>query len=305
MVEQFGKFKKICNKYSWKNPTPSINYIESSTLWRQEHNGFSHQNPGFINSLINLKSEMVRIFLPPDTNCLVSTLDHCMQSYNKINLIISSKNDNPNWLSMEEAIHHCRAGASIWKWAGNEKENSSREPDIVLACSGNEITTETVAAAQILKSLYPEIIVRLVNVTDLMVLNTEVHHPHGLSDDLFNALFTRNKPVIYNFHGYPSALKQLLFDRPSNQRFKILGYDEEGTTTTPFFMLMCNHTSRYHVAIEAIKVLIPLNPSVASTAGLQIADIQLTLKNIEEYIDQNNSDPKDLQTINIPQKAIE
>jgi xylulose-5-phosphate/fructose-6-phosphate phosphoketolase len=303
MVEQFGKFKKICSKYSWKNATPSINYIESSTLWRQEHNGFSHQNPGFINSLVNLKSEMVRIFLPPDTNCLVSTLDHCLQSHNKINLIISAKNDNPNWLTMEEANDHCRAGASIWKWAGNEKDG--REPDLVLACSGNEVTTETIAAAQLLKSLYPDISVRVVNVTDLMVLHTGIHHPHGLSDDLFNALFTRDKPVIYNFHGYPSVLKQLLFDRPLNSRFKILGYNEEGTTTTPFFMLLCNHTSRYDVAMEAIKSLVPLNPAVASTAGLQIAELGMAVKKVTLYINENNTDPEYLQKINWKAQKIE
>jgi len=298
MMVQYGKFKKMSMQVPWRTPTPSINYIESSTLWRQEHNGFSHQNPGFINSLVNLKSSVVRIFLPPDDNCLISTVNHCLCSANRINLIISSKNENKHWLNMEDAKEHCRAGVSIWKWAGNEQDGV--DPDIVLASAGNEVTTELIAAAQLLYEELPEVTVRVVNVTDLMVLDTESHHPHGLSNDLFQALFTSDKPVVFNFHGYPSVVKQLIFDRHVSGRFKILGYNEEGTTTTPFNMLMCNGASRYHVAIEAIKALVPRSKSVARLAGIKIANLQHKIRECKEFIHKNNTDPPHL--IDIPLK---
>jgi len=271
MMVQFAKFMKTSKEVPWRNPIPSFNYIETSTLWRQEHNGFSHQNPGFINTLINMKSSICRIYLPPDANCLVSTLNHCLSSSDHINLIISSKNENACWLSMEEAVKHCRTGASIWEWAGNEEENC--EPDVVLVGIGNETTTEVIAAAQWLKKHVPSMKIRVVNVTDLMIFEIESEHPHGLTDSMFHALFTESKPCIINFHGYPSAVKQLLFGRKHTHRFCVLGYIEEGTTTTPFQMLLSNKVSRFHVAIQAIRMVTPYNMKVAKEAPTKIAEL--------------------------------
>jgi xylulose-5-phosphate/fructose-6-phosphate phosphoketolase len=299
MMVQYAKFKKIALNISWRNALPSMNYIESSTLWRQEHNGFSHQNPGFINTLVNMKSDMVRVYLPPDANCLVCTMDHCLRSKNLINLIISSKNDTCSWLTMEEAIDHCRVGVSIWKWAGSDDDNN---PDVVLCASGNEVTTEVVAAAQILKKIMPQLKIRVVNVTDLMIFETEGKHPHGLSEVLFNAYFTPDKPVIYNFHGYPSVVKHLIFDRPTTSRFKILGYIEEGTTTTPFNMLVSNLASRFHIAIDAINSVITTKSDVAVEAGHVIAALKHQLRLHKEYIEENNADPKELGEIMNPKQ---
>jgi len=293
MVIQYAKFQKLCFQLKWKHDNPAITYIESSTLWRQEHNGFSHQNPGFLNSLVNLKSSIVRIYLPPDTNCLISTMNHCLGSKNNVNLIISSKNENNNWLSMDDAVEHCRAGVSIWRWAGNESMDG-RDPDIILVSSGNEVTTEIIAAAQILIKLFPNIITRVVNITDLMILEGDSEHPHGLSDELFNGLFPPNKPVIYNFHGYPSVVKQLVFSRKNSHDWLILGYQEEGTTTTPFNMQIVNETSRFHIAMLAIKKLSVDHKSVAEEAAVKIANIKHDLRLVKEYITETNTDPKEL-----------
>jgi len=295
MMVQYAKFVKIAMSVPWRHPIPSLNYIESSTLWRQEHNGFSHQNPGFINSLINMKSSIARVYLPPDTNCLISTMNHALNSKNYINLIISSKNESNSWLNLEEAADHCRTGASIWKWAGNEEHG--KIPDVVLACSGNEVTTETIAAAQLLKRHLPCLKTRVVNVTDLMILETEGLHPHGLSDDLFDALFTKDRPIIFNFHGYPSTVKQLMFERSNTKRITVLGYIEEGTTTTPFNMLVSNKASRFHVAIGAIKVVTPLNNEVAMRALSVIAEFQHQLRLHKEYIDKHNNDQPELADV--------
>lgn len=299
MMAQYAKFIKICKEITWRHSVPSINYIESSTLWRQEHNGFSHQNPGFINSLINMKSDVVRVYLPPDANCLVSTLAHCLKSKDYINLIVSSKNEGPTWLTMEEAVEHCRAGASIWKWAGNET-NYSRDPDIVLVGCGNETTTEVIAAAQLLKKHCPTMIIRVVNITDLMILELDSCHPHGLTCELFHALFTKDKPVIMNFHGYPSAVKQLLFGRENLQRFEILGYIEEGTTTTPFKMLAANKASRFDICIEAIRKVTPFNPQIAVDAPVKIPYFQHVLRKHEVYCLEHNADPVELNEIMNP-----
>jgi len=298
MTTQYAKFMKLCKEISWRNPLPSFNYIESSTLWRQEHNGFSHQNPGFINTLINMKSEIVRVYLPPDANCLVSTLNHCLNSKNYINLIVSSKNETASWLSMDEAIEHCRAGASIWKWAGTEDVNS--EPDVVLVGIGNETTTEVIAAAQLLKKHIPEMKVRVVNVTDLMILEVESKHPHGLTDTMFHTLFTETKPCIINFHGYPSAVKQLLFGRRHTHRFYVSGYIEEGTTTTPFKMLTSNKASRFDVAIQAIQMTCAFNPRIASVAVSKIAYFQHVIRLHDEYCLKYNIDPPELTEIMNP-----
>jgi len=250
MMDQYAKFMLMASRVNWRHPVPSLNYIETSTLWRQEHNGFSHQNPGFINTILNKKSSLLRVYLPPDANSLVSTLDHCFRSKNYVNLVIAGKTPLPQWLNMEDAVAHCRAGASVWEFAST---NNGVDPDVVLVGCGCETTVEVMAAASLLRKDLPQLKVRVVNVTDLLVLSTEHDHPHGLNTEMFEALFTPDRPVIFNFHGYPSAIKQLIFNRNNAQRFEIRGYIEEGTTTTPFDMCVQNETSRYHIAMSALR----------------------------------------------------
>jgi xylulose-5-phosphate/fructose-6-phosphate phosphoketolase len=292
MVDQYAKFIKMSKDFPWRLPVPSLNYISTSTLWRQEHNGFSHQNPSFLNSLLNKKGETVRIYLPPDANCLISTMNHCLNSKNYVNLIIADKLDMPQWLTMEEAVQHCRAGASVWKWASTE---DGIDPDIVLVGIGDDLTVEVLAAAQLLMEEVPALRVRVVNVTDMLVMESESLHPHGLSQVMFDALFTQHCPVIFNFHGYPSALKQLLFHRGDTQRFHIKGYREEGTTTTPFDMLVRNGTSRYHLVNLAIQLASELNPDVAASAMEKISMFDYILRDHRRYIIEHGDDPENIK----------
>lgn len=291
MVDQYAKFIKMSKDFPWRLPVPSINYLATSTLWRQEHNGFSHQNPGFVNTLLNKKGETVRIYLPPDANCLISTMDHCLRGKNYVNLIISSKQEMPQWLTMDEAIEHCRAGASVWRWASTDQ---GVNPDVVLVGLGDDTTLEVMAAASILLQEVPELRFRMVNVTDLLVLEEDSLHPHGLEQDMFNALFTGDKPVIFNFHGYPSALQQLLFHRGDTDRFTINGYHEEGTTTTPFDMMVRNRVSRFHIVMQAIKLAALHNPRVAALAMEKISFFNYRLKDHRRYIQENGKDPDEI-----------
>ncbi len=291
MMNQYGKFLKFSREFPWRSPVASLNYLETSTLWRQEHNGFSHQSPGFINSVLNQKAETARVYLPPDANCLLSTIDHCMQSTGKVNLVIANKNPMPQWLSMPEAIAHCRAGASVWRWASTDDGVS---PDVVLVGIGDSPTIEVMAAAQILKSEMPELRVRVVNVTDLLVLEELSGHPHGLDAEMFNALFTPDHPVIINFHGYPSVVKQLLFGRPNIQRFYINGYQEEGTTTTPFDMHVRNRTSRFHLIMQAIRLAAAYNPRVAALASEKVHYYEYVLVDYHHYIHLHGKDPDEI-----------
>jgi xylulose-5-phosphate/fructose-6-phosphate phosphoketolase len=291
MMDQYAKFLKLSMEIPWRLPVPSLNYLESSTLWRQEHNGFSHQSPGFINSVLNKKAAVSRVYLPPDANCLISTIDHCLRSTNYVNLVIANKQPIPQWLSMDAAIAHCRAGASIWQWASTD---GGINPDVVLVGIGDNPTLEVMAAAQILRDEMPELRVRVVNVTDLMVLEQETQHPHGLDQNMFEALFTAERPVIVNFHGYTSAVKQLLFGRPKNSRFHINGYIEEGTTTTPFDMNVRNGTSRYHIIMQAIRLSATHNSYVEVRAPERISHYEYTLLAHRRYILENGVDPKDI-----------
>lgn len=291
MMDQYAKFLKVSMEIPWRLPVPSLNYLESSTLWRQEHNGFSHQSPGFINSILNKKARIMRVYLPPDANCLLSTMDHCLHSTNYVNLIIANKQPMPQWLNMDEAIAHCRAGASVWEWASTD---GGVDPDIVLAGIGDTTTLEVMAAAQILHAELPELRVRVVNVTDLLVLEEHTEHPHGLDDLLFDALFTADRPVIVNFHGYASAVKQLLFGRPRVERFHINGYIEEGTTTTPFDMMVRNETSRFHLIMDAIRLAAPFNPHVAVRATERIHHYEYVLQDHRRYIRANGKDPDEI-----------
>jgi xylulose-5-phosphate/fructose-6-phosphate phosphoketolase len=292
MVDQYAKFIKMSQDFPWRLPVPSLNYIATSTLWRQEHNGFSHQNPGFLNTLLNKKGEMVRIYLPPDANCLISTINHCLKSKNYINLVVANKLEMPQWLTMEEAISHCRAGASVWKWASVE---DGIDPDVVMVGLSDILTVEVLAAAQLLREEVPALRLRVVNVTDLLVIESESLHPHGLDQQMFNALFTNHCPVIFNFHGYPSALKQLLFHRGDTQRFHINGYREEGTTTTPFDMLVRNGASRFHLINQAIRLASEKNPDVAASAMEKISMFDYILRDHRRYIIEHGDDPENIK----------
>lgn len=291
MADQFAKFLKMSMEIPWRKPVPSLTYLESSTLWRQEHNGFSHQSPGFINSILNKKAPVARVYLPPDANCLISTIDHCLGSTDHVNLVIANKQPMPQWLQMNDAIAHCRAGASIWHWAST---NNGVDPDVVLVGIGDNPTLEVMAAAQILREELSDIRIRVVNVTDLLVLERESAHPHGLDDEMFNALFTADRPVIINFHGYVSAVKHLLFGRHKTERFFINGYNEEGTTTTPFDMSVRNGTSRYHVLMQAIRLAASHNPHVAVWASERIHHYEYILLDHRRYIQENGTDPDEI-----------
>lgn len=292
MVDQYAKFIKMSKDFPWRLPVPSLNYIATSTHWRQEHNGFSHQNPGFVNVLLNKKGETVRIYLPPDANCLISTVDHCLRGKNYVNLIITAKQNMPQWLTMDEAIAHCRAGASIWKWASTE---DGVDPDIVLVGIGDDMMIEVLAAAQMLLESLPELRIRVINVTDLLVIEHDSKHPHGMDQEMFEALFTADRPIIFNFHGYSSALKQLLFSRGNSLRFHINGYREEGTTTTPFDMMVRNGTSRFHIMSEAIRFAMPHNPQVAARAMELLSYYTYRLKDHRRYIQDHGEDPEDIR----------
>jgi len=230
-----------------------------------------------------------RVYLPPDANCLISTMDHCLHSKNYVNLIIGNKQRMPQWLSMDAAIAHCRAGASIWQWASTDNGVS---PDVVLVGIGDNPTLEVMAARQILRDELPEMRVRVVNVTDLLVLEKEPAHPHGLDQQMFDALFTPDRPVIVNFHGYPSAVKQLLYGRTNTSRFQINGYQEEGTTTTPFDMNVRNRTDRYHLVMQAIRAAAPYNPQVEARASERVSHYEYVLVDHHHYIQEHGSDPK-------------
>ncbi len=288
MMDQYAKFLKTSSEIPWRLPVASLNYLETSTLWRQEHNGFSHQGPGFINALLNKKSQVLRIYLPPDANCLLSTVDHCLRSVNYVNLVIANKQPMPQWLTLEEAVAHCRAGASIWPWASTQ---GGADPDVVLVGIGDVPMLEVMAAAQTLRQDVPELRVRVVNITDLLILEEESDHPHGLDADLFEALFTPDRPVIVNFHGYPSAVKGLLFGRPHSERFIVNGYREEGTTTTPFDMCVRNGISRYHLMAQALRLGARRNARVAARTAALVSQYDYQLADHRRYIQEHGRDP--------------
>jgi xylulose-5-phosphate/fructose-6-phosphate phosphoketolase len=249
MFNQHAKWLKSTRKIPWRAPIPSLNYLLSSHVWRQDHNGFSHQDPGFIDHVVNKKAEIVRVYLPPDTNCLLSVADHCLRSQHYVNVIVAGKQPALNYLTMEQAVAHCTRGIGIWEWASND---AGHEPDVVLACAGDVPTLETVAAAAILRERAPDLRVRVVNVVDLMCLQPDTEHPHGLSDREFNSLFTTSKPVIFAYHGYPWLIHRLTYRRDNHNNLHVRGYKEEGTTTTPFDMVMLNDLDRFHLVIDVI-----------------------------------------------------
>ncbi|HOQ52520.1 MAG TPA: phosphoketolase family protein [Micropruina sp.] len=248
---QHGKWLQEASHLPWRADVPSLNVLLSSTAWRNDHNGFSHQGPGMLQVVLNGGAQHSRIYLPPDANCLLSVADHCFRSVNYVNLIVQDKQPQPQWLSMPEAIAHCTKGASIWQWAGTPED--AGEPDIVLACAGDIPTLEAVAAAEIIKAKLPDIRLRVVNVVDLMTLMRPKDHPHGMSELYFKELFTDNRDVVFAFHGYPGAIHQLVHGRPDADRFRVRGFIEQGTTTTPFDMVVRNRTSRYHLVMDVLN----------------------------------------------------
>jgi len=249
MVNQHAKWLKVCRDIPWRHPIASLNYLITSHAWRNDHNGYSHQGPGFIDTVLNKKGSVTRIYLPPDGNCLLSVMDHCLRSENYVNVVVAGKQPQLQWLTIDEAREHCSQGASVWRFASNDDGGS---PDVVLAAAGDVPTIETVAAATLLREALPELRVRVVNVVDLMTLAHRDEHPHGMDDLTFEDLFTKEAPVVFAFHGYPRVIHELAHGRPNPGRFHVRGYIEEGTTTTPFDMVVLNRMSRYHLAMEAL-----------------------------------------------------
>ena len=251
MTSQHAKWLKVTSELPWRHNIASLNYVLTSHVWQQDHNGYTHQDPGFLNHLVTKKSDIVRMYLPPDANCLLSCFDHCIRSKNYINVIVASKHPRQQWLSMDEAVKHCTNGIGIWDFASNDQD---AEPDLVMACAGDTPTLEALAATSILRKNFPELKIRFVNVVDLMRLESNTKHPHGLTDDDYNALFTKDKPIIFAFHGYPSLIHQLVYNR-DNENIHVHGYQEEGTITTPFDMRVQNKIDRFNLVIDALKYL--------------------------------------------------
>ena len=262
MFNQHAKWLKTTRGIPWRRPVASLNYLLSSLVWRQDHNGFSHQDPGFIDHVVNKKAEIIRVYLPPDANTLLSVADHCLRSRQYVNVIVAGKQPQAQWLSMDEAIIHCTRGAGIWEWASSDADATS-PPDVVMACCGDTPTLETLAAVSLLREHLPSLKVRVVNVVDLMRLQPESEHPHGMSDAEFDALFTTTAPVIFAYHGYPWLIHRLTYRRHGHANFHVRGYKEEGTTTTPFDMVMLNDLDRFHLVMDVIDRV----PGLAGSAG--------------------------------------
>ncbi len=263
MFNQHAKWLKVTREIPWRRPVASLNYLLSSHVWRQDHNGFSHQDPGFIDHVMNKKAEVIRVYLPPDANTLLSTVDHCLRSRHYVNVIVAGKQPSLDYLSMDDAIVHCTRGIGIWEWASND---AGGEPDVVLGCAGDIPTLETLAAAAILREHLPELKVRVVNVVDLMRLQPASEHPHGLSDKVYDSLFTTDRPVVFAYHGYPWLIHRLTYRRNGHDHLHVRGYKEEGTTTTPFDMVMLNDLDRFHLVLDVIDRVPGLSSSRRSSA---------------------------------------
>ena len=288
MFNQHAKWLKVTRGIPWRHPLPSLNYLLSSHVWRQDHNGFSHQDPGFIDHVVNKKAEVIRVYLPPDANCLLSVADHCLRSRHYVNVIVAGKQPALDYLSMDDAIVHCTRGLGIWEWASSD---AGQEPDVVLACAGDVPTLETLAAADLLRRHLPDLRVRVVNVVDLMKLQPREEHPHGLSDAEFDALFTTDRPVIFAYHGYPLLIHRLTYRRTNHHNLHVRGYKEEGTTTTPFDMVMLNDLDRFHLVMDVIDRLPGLR-SRAAHLRQRMVDERLRHR---AYTREHGEDPPDVR----------
>jgi xylulose-5-phosphate/fructose-6-phosphate phosphoketolase len=260
MFNQHAKWLDVTRQIPWRRPIASLNYLLSSHVWRQDHNGFTHQDPGFIDVVANKKADIIRVYLPPDANTLLAVTDHCLRSRHYVNVIVAGKQPSPQWLDMESAVKHCTAGLGIWKWASNDEGS---EPDVVMACAGDVPTLETLAAVEMLRQHFPELRIRVINVVDLMALQPRSEHPQGLSDKDFDILFTRDKPIVFAYHGYPSLIHQLTYRRTNHHNLHVRGYKEEGSTTTPFDMAVRNDIDRFHLVKDVVDRVSSLGPCAA------------------------------------------
>ncbi len=288
MFNQHAKWLKVSRGIPWRRPIASLNYLLTSHVWRQDHNGFSHQDPGFIDHVVNKKAEVVRVYLPPDANTLLSVTDHCLRSRHYVNLVIAGKQPSPQWLTMDEAVEHCTAGIGIWEWASTGR---SAEPDVVMACCGDVPTLETLAAVSLLRRHLPELAVRVVNVVNLMKLQPPAEHPHGLSDREFDAVFTTDKPIVFAFHGYPWLIHRLTYRRTNHRNLHVRGYKEEGTTTTPFDMTVLNDLDRFHLVGDVVDRL----PQLGARAAEVKRRMQEKLAQHREYIRSHGDDMAEIR----------
>jgi len=282
MVNQHAKWLKVTREIPWRKPIASLNYLLSSLVWRQDHNGFSHQDPGFIDHLVNKKATVVRVYLPPDANTLLSVADHCLHSKNYINLIVAGKQPAPQWLTIDEAVTHCTVGMGVWKWASND----AGSPDVVMACCGDVPTLETLAAVTLLRALAPDLKVRVVNVVDLMALQPQSEHPHGLPDEDYDQIFPPSTPVVFNFHGYPTLIHRLTYRRHNHNNLHVRGYKEEGTTTTPFDMCVLNNIDRFQLSLDAVRRV----PRLASQVDAAEQWYSEAIQRHKLYVAENGDD---------------
>jgi xylulose-5-phosphate/fructose-6-phosphate phosphoketolase len=283
MFNQHAKWLKVSKGIPWRRPVASLNYLLTSHVWRQDHNGFSHQDPGFIDHVVNKKADVIRVYLPPDANTLLYVADKCLRSRDFVNVIVAGKQQQPQYLDMDAAVKHCEAGIGIWAWASNDRGG---EPDVVMACAGDVPTLETLAAVAMLREHFRDLKIRVVNVVDLMTLQPVSEHPHGLSDRDFDTIFTRDKPIIFAYHGYPWLIHRLTYRRTNHGNLHVRGYKEEGTTTTPFDMAVLNDIDRFDLVADVIDRVPKLSP-VAAYAKQFIRD---KLIEHEQYIHQHGED---------------
>ncbi len=283
MFNQHAKWLKVSNEIPWRRPIASLNYLLTSHVWRQDHNGFSHQDPGFIDVVANKTADVIRVYLPPDANTLLTVTDHCLRSRNYVNVVVAGKQPSPQWLDMAAAITHCTAGLGIWPWASNDQGG---EPDVVMACCGDVPTLETLAAVQLLRTYFPDLKVRVINVVNLMKLQPRSEHPHGLSDKEFDVLFTTDKPIIFAFHGYPLLIHRLTYRRTNHHNLHVRGFKEEGSTTTPFDMVVLNDLDRFHLVSDVIDRV----PALGARAAYAQQAIRDKLLEHKHYIAKHGED---------------
>jgi len=288
MFNQHAKWLKVSKEIAWRAPIASLNILLTSHVWRQDHNGFSHQDPGFIDHVVNKKASIVRVYLPPDANCLLHVTDRCLRSRDRVNVIVAGKQPGPQWLDMDSAIRHCEAGIGIWEWASNDGDG---EPDVVMACAGDVPTIETLAAVELLYELAPDLRVRVVNVVDLMTLQPREEHPDGLVDRDFDALFTTDRPIVFAFHGYPWLIHRLAYRRANHRNLHVRGYKEEGTTTTPFDMAVLNDLDRYHLVTDVTDRV----PKLANRSDLIRQRMREKLTEHKQYITRIGQDMPEIR----------